>query len=48
LKEHLGTGEYLSVHHDQDDEEAHDGAAHATALSLLAASGGVLGEILVA
>jgi hypothetical protein len=48
LKEYIGDGEYLSVHHDEDDEEAHDDAPDATALALMAASGGGLGEILVA
>jgi hypothetical protein len=48
IKEYIGKGEYLSVHHDEDDEEAHDDAPDATALALLAASDGGLGEILVA
>jgi hypothetical protein len=38
----------VSGHHDEDDEKAHDDAPDATALALLAASGGRLGEILVA
>lgn len=47
LREYRGDGEYLAVNHDEEDEEAHDDVPDATALALLAASGGGLGEILV-
>jgi hypothetical protein len=45
LRENKGEGEYLCPHH-PDEPGAHDEAPDSTALALLAARGGVSGEIL--
>lgn len=45
LREHKGDGEYLSVHH-PEEPSARDDAPDATALALMAAAGGGIGEIL--
>lgn len=44
--EYKGDGEYLSVHH-PDKEGAKDNAPDSTALMLLAAKEGVVGEIVI-
>jgi hypothetical protein len=46
IREYKGEAELLSVHH-PDEPDARDDAPDATVLSLLAASGGGLGDILV-
>jgi hypothetical protein len=45
LREYKGDGECLSVHH-PDEPDARDDAPDATALALLGAAGGGMGEIL--
>ena len=47
IREYKGDGEYLSVHHPATPG-AKDDAPDATALALLAAAGGGIGEILFA
>jgi len=44
-REYKGDGEYLSVHHPENDANAKDDAPDATALALLAAAQGKAGEI---
>lgn len=46
IREYKGDGEYLSVHH-PEEPDARDDSCDSTALALMAASGGGLGEILV-
>ena len=48
VKEFKGDGEYLSVHHPDNDPAARDDAPDATALMFMAASEGEIGELLVA
>jgi hypothetical protein len=46
VREYKEDGEYLSVHH-PDEQGAKDDAPDSTALALLAAAGGGIGDILV-
>jgi hypothetical protein len=48
VREYKGDGEYLSVHHPEDDPSSHDDAPDALALAMMAASEGEIGQLLVA
>ena len=45
-REYTGDGEFLAVHHPAE-ADAHDDAPDATALALIAASGGFVGDIVL-
>lgn len=47
IRDYTGKGQYLAVHHPKDDPEAKDDAPDSTALALMAAKNGGLGEILI-
>lgn len=47
MKEYKGDGEYLSVHHPDDDPNAKDYAPDATTLICLAANEGEIGDLLI-
>jgi hypothetical protein len=46
VREYTGDGEFLAVHHPAE-ADAHDDAPDATALALIAASGGFVGDIVL-